>query len=173
MSTQGENGVESSNPHNPASPSISADVVDMELEKCEDVDLLSVSCKLAHLSLDVIGECLGLQESQVQDALSRVSDRHQDHNKVHLLLMKWREVNGDGATWGALIQCLQSLPEIADNIQGEFIFLVPVLFLHLITITVGRFTMKHITFLIETLFHGMDIAPEEETDPNACKLGVL
>ena len=116
MSTQGENGVESSNPHNPASPSISADIVDMELEKCEDVDLLSVSCKLAHLSLDVIGECLGLQESQVQDALSRVSDRHQDHNKVHLLLMKWRELNQDGATESALVQCLQRLP----NPEGKF-----------------------------------------------------
>ena len=84
--------------------------------KCEDVDFLSVSCKLAHLSLDVIGECLGLQESQVQDALSRVSDRHQDHNKVHLLLMKWREVNQDGATESALVQCLQRLP----NPEGKF-----------------------------------------------------
>ena len=142
--------------------------VEME-SQCEDVDFLSVSCKLAHLSLDDIGECLGLQKSQVDDALKRVTDCHGDHNRVHLLLMKWREVNGDGATWGALIQCLQSLPEIADNIQGEFIFLVPVLFLHLITITVGRFTMKDITFLIEILFHGVDIAPEEETDPNARK----
>jgi len=113
MSTQEENGVESLNPHNPASPSISLDVVDMELE---DVDLLSVSCNLAHLSTDVIGECLGLQESQVQDALKRVSDRHQNHNKVHLLFLKWREVNQDGATKSALVQCLQSLP----NPEGKF-----------------------------------------------------
>ena len=98
--------------------------VEME-SQCEDVDFLSVSCKLAHLSLDDIGECLGLQKSQVDDALKRVTDHHGDHNKVHLLLMKWREVNGDGATWGALIQCLQSLPEIADNIQGEFILIIP------------------------------------------------
>ena len=96
--------------------------VEME-SQCEDVDFLSVSCKLAHLSLDDIGECLGLQKSQVDYALRRVTDRHQDHNKVHLLLMKWREVNGDGATWGALIQCLQSLPEpeIADKIRDEVI----------------------------------------------------
>ena len=92
---------------------------------CEDVDFLSVSCKLAHLSLDDIGECLGLQKSQVDDALKRVTDHHEDHNKVHLLLIKWREVNGDRATQGALIQCLQNLPEIPDNLQGEFILIIP------------------------------------------------
>ena len=84
--------------------------------KCADIDLVSVSCKLQHLSIDEVGECLGLQESQVQDALSRVSERHQDHNKVHLLLMKWREVNQEGATKSALVECLQSLP----NPEGKF-----------------------------------------------------
>ena len=89
--------------------------------KCADIDLVSVSCKLQHLSMDEVGECLGLQESQVQDALSRVSDHHDDHNKVHLLLIKWQEVNGDGATQGALIQCMESLsnPQIITSIKSE------------------------------------------------------
>ena len=102
---------------NPSGP-----VYAVEMESlCEDVGLLSISCKLAHISLDDIGKCLGLREYQVQDALKRVTERHQDHNKVHLLLIKWREVNGDEATWGALWQLLQNLLDIADNIQGEFI----------------------------------------------------
>ena len=90
---------------------------------CEDDLLLSVSGKLAHLSLNLIRECLGLQEYQVQDALKRVSEDHQEHNKVHLLFLKWREVNGDGATRGALNNCLQGLPEpeIADKIRDELI----------------------------------------------------
>ena len=115
-----DDGIE---PINSSSPVHTVGMESLKDVKCEDVDFLSVSCKLAHLSLDVIGKCLGLQESQVQDALSRVSERHQDHNKVHLLLMKWRDVNQDGATWGALIQCLQSLPEqeIADKIRDEVI----------------------------------------------------
>ena len=89
--------------------------------KCADTDLLSVSCKLAHLSLHDIGECLGLQKSQVDDALKRVSEHHQEHNKAHLLLMKWQEVNGDAATQGALIQCLESLSnsQIVDSIKSE------------------------------------------------------
>ena len=113
MSTQEEDGVSSDS----SSP---AYAVQME-SLCEDVGLLSVSCKLDHLSLDDIGKCLGLQEFQVDDALKRVTDYHCDHNQVHLLLIKWREVNGDEATWGALTQCLQNLPDIAHNIQGEFI----------------------------------------------------
>ena len=110
-------------PINSSSPVHAVGMESLKDVKCEDVDFLSVSCKLAHLSLDVIGRCLGLQESQVQDALSRVTEHHHDHNKVHLILMKWREVNQDGATWGALIQCLQSLPEpqIADKIRDEVI----------------------------------------------------
>ena len=114
-----DDGIEPTNP----SPVHAVGMESLKDVKCEDVDLLSVSCKLAHLSIDVIGECLGLQESQVQDALKRVSEHHQDHNKVHLLLIKWREVNLDGATWGALINCLQSLtePEIAIKIKDELI----------------------------------------------------
>ena len=111
MSTQEEDVV------NPSGPVYAVEVESL----CEDVGLLSISCKLADLSLDDIGKCLGLQEYQVQDALKRVSEHHQDHNKVHLLLIKWWEVNGDEATWGALCQLLQNLPDIADNIQGEFI----------------------------------------------------
>ena len=114
-----DDGIEPTNP----SPVHAVGMESLKDVKCEDVDLLSVSCKLAHLSIDVIGECLGLQESQVQDALKRVSEHHQDHNKVHLLLIKWREVNLDGATWGTLINCLQSLtePEIAIKIKDELI----------------------------------------------------
>ena len=89
--------------------------------KCDDVDLLSVSCKLQQLSIDEVGECLGLQESQVDDVLKRVSEHHQHHNKAHLLLMKWQEVNEDGATQGALIQCMESLSDsqIVNSIKGE------------------------------------------------------
>ena len=115
-----DDGIE---PVNRSSPVHAVEMESLKDVKCDDVDLLSVSCKLAHLSLDVIGECLGLQECQVQDALKRVSEHHQDHNKVHLMLMKWREVNEDGATWGTLIQCMESLPEpeIADKIRDELI----------------------------------------------------
>ena len=114
-----DDGIEPINP----SPVHAVGMESLKDVKCEDVDLLSVSCKLAHLSIDVIGECLSLQESQVQDALKRVSEHHQHHNKIHLLLIKWREVNLDGATWGTLIQCLQSLtePEIAIKIKDELI----------------------------------------------------
>ena len=89
--------------------------------KCADTDLVSVSCKLAYLSIDDIGECLGLQKSQVDDALKRVSAHHQDYNKAHLLLIKWQEVNGDAATQEALIQCMESLsnPHIINGIKGE------------------------------------------------------
>ena len=111
-----DDGIE---PINRSSPVHAVEMESLKGVKCKDVDLLSVSCKLAHLSADVVGECLALQEYQVQDALKRVSEHHQDHNKVHLLLIKWKEVNGDGATCGALIQCLQSLPEIADEIRDE------------------------------------------------------
>ena len=107
----------------PTSPVCTAE---MEDKDCEDVDLLSLSCKLAHqFSVDAIGRCLGLQESQIQDALKRTTEHHQDHNKVHLLLIKWREVNGDRATWGALIEQSLSNPdlqhslEIADVIKDE------------------------------------------------------
>ena len=105
---------------NPSSPVCAVEMESLNDVKCEDVDLLSVSCKLAHFSIDVVGQCLGLQESQIQNAFKRVTDRHHDHNKAHLLLIKWREVKGE-ATWGALYQLLQNLPDIADNIQGEFI----------------------------------------------------
>ena len=89
--------------------------------QCADTDLVSVSCKLAHLSIDEVGECLGLQKSQVDDALKRVSVHHQDYNKAHLLLIKWQEVNGDAATQEALIQCMESLsnPHIISGIKGE------------------------------------------------------
>ena len=107
----------------PTSPVCTAE---MEDKDCEDVDLLSLSYKLAHqFSVDAIGRCLGLQESQIQDALKRTTEHHQDHNKVHLLLIKWREVNGDRATWGALIEQSLSNPdlqhslEIADVIKDE------------------------------------------------------
>ena len=115
-----DDGIE---PKNPSSPVHAVGMESLKDVKCEDVDLLSVSCKLAHLSLAVIGECLGLKESQIQDALKRVTEHHQDHNKVHLLMMKWREVTLDRATWGTLIQCLQSLPEpeIAHKIRDELI----------------------------------------------------
>ena len=110
-------------PMNTSSPVHAVGMESLKDVKCEDVDLLSVSCKLAQLSIDDIGECLGLQESQVQDALKSVSEQHQDHNKVHLLLMKWRDVNEDGATCGALIHCLQKLPmpEFADEIRDDLI----------------------------------------------------
>lgn len=101
----------------------SSPVYAVEVESlCEDVGLLSISCKLSHLSLDDIGKCLGLQEYQVQDALKRVSEPHHDHNKVHLLLIKWREVKGE-ATWGTLLHHLQSLPDpqIAENIKDELL----------------------------------------------------
>ena len=128
-------------------PSTPVCAVNMESPKhahCDDTDLLSISCKLAHLSTDAVSKCLGLQESHVRDALKRVTERHQNHNKVHLLLIKWREVNGDEATWGALCQLLQNLPDIADNIQGEFILpkqdnaLLPVLTFIRITLITGE-----------------------------------
>ena len=105
---------------NPSSPVCAVEMESLNDVKCEDVDLLSVSCKLADLSTDVVGQCLGLQESQIQNAFKRVTDRHHDHNKVHLLLIKWREVKGE-ATWGALLRHLQSLPDpqIAENIKDE------------------------------------------------------
>ena len=108
-------------PINSSHPVCAVEMESLKNVNCEDVELLSVSCKLAHLSTDAVSECLGLQESQVQDALKRVSDHHHNYNKVHLLLIKWQEVNGDGATWGALVQCLQSLPEpeIAVRIRNE------------------------------------------------------
>ena len=107
---------------NPSSPVCAVEMESLNDVKCEDVDLLSVSCKLAHFSIDVVGQCLGLQESQIQNAFKRVTDRHHDHNKAHLLLIKWREVKGE-ATWGALLRHLQSLPDpqIAENIKDELL----------------------------------------------------
>ena len=119
MSNPDENCTESSDPVRETNTEQLRDV------KCTDTDILSVSCKLAHHSIDLVAECLGLQEYQVNDALKRVTEHHQDHNKVHLLLIKWREVNQDGATRDALTQRLQSLlePENADNNQGKFTLL--------------------------------------------------
>ena len=113
-----DDGIE---PINRSSPVDAVGMESLKDVKCADTDLLSISCKLSHLSLDDIGKFLGLQEYQVQDALKRVSEQHQDHNKVHLLLIKWREVNGDEPTKSALQQCLQSLPEIADEIRDDLI----------------------------------------------------
>ena len=114
MSKSGDNGVGSSIANTPVSPVEMESLLD---EKCKDLDLLFLSCKLSELSIEVVGRCLGLQKSQEEDALKRVTEHHQDHNKIHLLLMKWREVNGDRATWGALIQQSQSDPEIARIIN--------------------------------------------------------
>ena len=128
MSNPDENCTESSDPVRETNPEQLRDA------KCTDTDILSVSCKLAHHSIDIVAECLGLQEYQVQDALNRVTERHHDYNKVHLLLIKWRDVNGDGATRDALMQCLQSLPEPenADNNQGEFTLLeIRIIFMQL------------------------------------------
>ena len=121
-----------SNPDDVLNPSSLLCPVEMEPRsgvKCGDGDLLSVSSKLVHLSLDMVGKCLGLEESQVQDALKQVTEYHQHVYKIYLLLMKWKEMNRDTATWGALIQCMESLPnlEIADmkgkllcNVQSSF-----------------------------------------------------
>ena len=101
------------NSSNPVCP------VEMESTKsanCEDIDLLSISCKLANLSTNAVSKCLGLQESHVRDALKEATECYQNYNKVHLLLIKWQEVNGDGATKSALLQCLQNLP---DKIKDE------------------------------------------------------
>ena len=119
MSNPDENCTE---PSDPVRETNTEQLKDM---KCTDTDILSVSCKLAHHSIDIVAECLGLQEYQVNDALKRVTEHHQDHNKVHLLLIKWREVNQDGATWDVLTQRLRSLlePENADNNQGKFTLL--------------------------------------------------
>ena len=104
-----------SNLDDPGTPVCAVKMESPKHANCDDTDLLSISCKLAHLSTDAVSKCLGLQESHVRDALKRVTERHQNHNKVHLLLIKWQEVNGDGATKSALQQCLQSLQETADN----------------------------------------------------------
>ena len=94
--------------------------------KCGDVDLLSVSCKLVHFSLDMVGKCLGLKESQVQDALKQVTEYHQDIYKIYFLLTKWKEVNGDTATWDALIQCMKSLPNLEiPDMKGELLSNLP------------------------------------------------
>lgn len=108
---------------NSSHPVCAVEMESLKDVKCEDVDLLFVSCKLAHLSTDVVGRCLSLQESEIQNALKRVTNRHHDHNKVHLLLIKWREVKGGEATWGALIQHMQSLPDsqIAENIKDDLL----------------------------------------------------
>ena len=107
-------------PSFPTSPVFTVEMESLQNVICEDVDLVSLSCKIAHQhSVDAVGQCLGLQESQVHDALKRATERHQDHNKVHLLLIKWREVNGERATWGALIEQSQSNPGIADIIKNE------------------------------------------------------
>ena len=110
-----------SNPENdfepslPTSPVFTVEMESLQDVKCEDVDLVSLSCKLARQhSVDAVGQSLGLQESQVRDALKKTTEHHQDHNKVHLLLIKWREVNGDRATWGTLIEQSQSNPGIAE-----------------------------------------------------------
>ena len=110
-------------PINLSSPVCAVEMESLKDVECEDVDLLFVSCKLAHLSTDVVGRCLGLQESQIQNAFKRVTNRHHGHNKVHLLLIKWRELKEGGATWGALIQHMQSLPDsqIAENIKDDLL----------------------------------------------------
>jgi len=113
-------------PSVPSSPVFTVEMESLQSMKCVDVDLLSLSYKLARqLSVDAVGQCLGLQESQVQDALKRATEHHQDHNKVHLLLIKWREVNGDRATWGTLIEQSQFNPGIADIVKNELKEVLP------------------------------------------------
>ena len=121
-----------SNPENdfepsfPTSPVFTVEMESLQDVKCEDVDLVSLSCKLARQhSVDAVGQSLGLQESQVRDALKKTTEHHQDHNKVHLLLIKWREVNGDRATWGTLVKQSRSNPEIADIIKNELKEVLP------------------------------------------------
>ena len=117
MSKSDENDIGSSIP---ITPVYAVEMESLQDVKCEDVDFVSVSCKLARqFSVDAVGQCLGLQESQVQDALRRVTEHHEDNNKIHLLLIKWRELNGDKASLGALIKQSQSNPQIAGIIEGD------------------------------------------------------
>ena len=115
-----------SNPDNhfessfPNSPVYAVEVESLQDVKCEDVDLLSLSCRLTdRFSVDAVGHCLGLEDPQVHNALKRAAERHQDYNKIHLLLIKWQDLKGERATWGALIEQSQSNPEIADIIKKE------------------------------------------------------
>ena len=115
-----------SNPDNhfessiPTTPVYAVEVESLQDVKCEDVDLLSLSCRLTdRFSVDAVGHFLGLRDPQVNNALKRAAERHQDYNKIHLLLIKWQDLKGERATWGSLIKQSQSNPEIAEIIIEE------------------------------------------------------
>ena len=70
-------------------------------------DLLYISGEMIGFSLSVIGACLVLPPADIEDTKSR--DFKSDRDKIHRLLVKWKEANRGKCSWTDLTKCLQGL----------------------------------------------------------------
>lgn len=71
------------------------------------VDLLYLSGEMVDFSLLVIGACLELSSDVIIHTTSRSSESKRD--KIHCLLVKWKETNKGKCSWRELKLCLQGL----------------------------------------------------------------
>ena len=70
-------------------------------------DLLYLSSEMTGFSVHVIGACLGLPPTNTGAIVSL--DGESDRDKIHRLLVQWREAKGETCTWSILAKCLQGL----------------------------------------------------------------
>ena len=76
-------------------------------ENPSSADLLYLSGEMVDFSLLVVGACLELPTDVVKDATSQNSESNRD--KIHRLLVKWKEANVGKCSWTKLKVCLQGL----------------------------------------------------------------
>ena len=76
-------------------------------ENPSSADLLYLSGEMVDFSLLVIGACLELPPDVVKEATSQTSESNRD--KIHRLLVKWKEANIGKCSWTKLKVCLQGL----------------------------------------------------------------
>ena len=70
-------------------------------------DLLYLSSEMTGFSVYVIGACLGLPPTDTEVIASL--DGESDRDKIHRLLVRWKEAKGEMYTWSNLVKCLQGL----------------------------------------------------------------
>ena len=78
--------------------------------RCNDLDLLIVSRKAAENSVLAVGTCLHLDASEIEKVESD-SEKPKRNDKIHQLLVKWKNKNISSATWENLVQHLDILSD--------------------------------------------------------------
>ena len=89
--------------------------------RCDDIDLTAISRKIAnHHATSAVGTCLRLEGKVIQEIEQDVKcPRCCD--KIHRLLIEWKNGNGNNGLWVDLIGCLQHLDnnsQLMEEIRG-------------------------------------------------------